>query len=159
MSDQATIDRATEAFYAAKRAARAGRKAFALSPDAGFVRTMQGAIAQYLEARGQGVSRDDAVKGLELELRGCWPKAVSKFLPVCGHCEDTGWMEHTCWDQHRCGREVCAKNAERQHLYVEPCVCANGDRMRKKVHSTEDAMAAAGRTKKRKSGGWRQAGS
>ena len=158
MSDLPIIDlqRATAEFYAAKQAARANRKAFAASPDSAFVKAMQSAIGQYLQARAQGVSRDDGIAGIEAELRGCWPKGVSKFTPDCPHCEDTGWMEHTCWAEHRCGRDVCAKNPEREHLYAEPCTCTKGDRMRPKSKSTEDAIAAVGRTAKRKPGSWRQ---
>lgn len=146
-------------FQAGKAAARASRQAFRQSPDSKFVRTMQAAISQYLTARTQGVSREDGIRGLEEELRGAWPKSVSKFKPGCDACEDTGWAEHTCWDQHRCGRRVCANNPDRQHLYVEPCHCPKGDAKRARVPVMEDAMAAAGRTqRKRKPGGWRQAG-
>ncbi len=156
MTDQSAIASATAEFYAAKHAARANRKAFAASSDSAFVNAMQGAIGQYLAMRAQGVSRDDGIAGLELELRDCWPKGVSKFAPNCPTCEDTGWSERTCWDQHRCGRPTCVKNPERQHLYVEPCTCPSGDRMRAKVKSTDDAIASAGRTAKRKPVSWQQ---
>lgn len=156
MSDQPAIDRATQEFYAAKKAVRANRRAFATSSDSAFIKAMQSAIAQYLQARAQGVSRDDGIAGLEEELRGCWPKSVSKFKPDCSVCEDTGWVEHMCWDQHRCGRLTCAKNPERQHLYVAPCGCTAGERMRARVREV-DGAAAAGRAK-RKPRKWQQIG-
>jgi hypothetical protein len=157
MSDVESIERAAVEVAEMRKSACAGRKAFAavFSP---FVRAMRKAMGLYLTARDQGVSREDAEKGLELEIRGCWPKGVSKFAPQCGSCDDTGWTEHTCWERHRCGREVCAKNPERQHLYVEPCGCANGDRMRKKIRTTEDALAAVGRTAKKRSGSFSRIG-
>jgi hypothetical protein len=158
MSDATAIERAAEEVTAMRKDAGAKRKAFVGTVASAFVRAMWKAMALYREARGQGVSREDAGNGLELEIRAAWPKGVSKFAPQCGSCDDTGWTEHTCWERHRCGREVCARNPERQHLYVEPCGCANGDRMRKKIRTTEDAIAAAGRTTKRKAGGWKQVG-
>ncbi len=154
MTDQPAIDRATAEFYAAKKAARTNRRAFAASPDSSFVHAMQGAIAQYLQARAQGVSRDDGIKGLELELRDCWPKAVSKFVPNCPHCEDTGYVEHTCWSEHRCGRLVCAENPEREHLYVTPCTCPKAHHP--KQRNEHDALTKVGRTAKRPTGAWRQ---
>lgn len=158
MSDQATIEQAATDLTLLRRTIRAKRRAFAASADSAFVKAMKHAMGLYLQARRDGVSREDAEKGLELEIRGCWPKGVSKFAPVCSHCGDTGWMEHTCWDQHRCGREVCAKNPERQHLYVEPCACQKGDRLRAKVATQDEATARAGRTAKRKAGNWKQVG-
>lgn len=158
MSDVESIDRAATELVEMRKAARTKRKAFAASVFSPFVRAMRKAMGLYLDARREGVSREDAEKGLELELREAWPKSVSKFAPACGSCDDTGWTEHTCWERHRCGRKVCADNPERQHLFVEPCGCAAGDRMRKKIRTTEDAIAAAGRTSKRKAGNWKQVG-
>lgn len=157
MNTQAA-DRAFVELAEAKKAARASRRAFAQSPISAFVRKMRAVITEYLKARLAGVSREDGIRGIEEELRGAWPKSVSKFRPNCDACDDTGYVEHTCWDQQRCGRRVCAANPERQHLYVEPCHCPNGDRMRAKVATTDDAIAAAGRTQKRKTRGWRQVG-
>ncbi len=132
----------------AKRAVRASRRAFARSSVSVFVRTMWDAIAQYLEARSQGVSREHGVKGLEEELRGAWPKSVSKFTVNCDACDDTGWREMTCWDRHQCGRETCAANPEKQHLYVVICDCGKGDRFRKRKFTDDDQIAAVGRTQK-----------
>lgn len=154
------IDRAREEFYEAKKAVREARKAFKQSPDAGFVRTMQDAISQYLEARRGGVTRDDAVKGLEEELRGVWPKPTTKFAPNCDACSDTGYRDMTCWHEQRCARKRCHEmHPGFEHAYVTPCECSAGDKMRPKVRTTyaEDAITQVGK-RKRKSGGWRQVG-
>jgi hypothetical protein len=132
--------------------ARSVRREFLTSPVSAFVRAMKGAITQYLAAREQGVSRQDGIRGLEEELRGAWPKSVSKFKPACDACDDTGYREWTCWDQQRCGREVCAKNPERTHLYVVPCDCAKGDRFRPKTFTPDDQLASVGRTHKKRGG-------
>lgn len=158
MSTEA-IDRAATELAEARKAARAIRRDFARSPESAFVRVMKGVITQYLQARKDGVSRDDGIRGIEEELRAAWPKSVSKFAPNCQACEDTGWMERTCWDQQRCSRKLCIDNPERQHLYVVPCHCAKGDRFRPRQFTPEDAIAVASRTKKKKPGGWRQVGS
>lgn len=159
MSVNAALDPSgVETFRENQQRARAGRAAFAHSPDSAFVRAMQGAISQYLKARDQGVNQEDGIRGIEEELRACWPKSVSKFVPECDACDDTGYRELTCWDRQQCGRKVCAANPERQHLYMVPCDCAKGGRMRERVKHTDDGIAAAARTPKRKSGGWRQAG-
>ena len=142
----------------AKQAVRASRRAFATSAASAFVRTMRGVIAQYLTARSEGVSREDGIKGVELELRSAWPKAVSKFRPNCDACDDTGYVEHVCWDQNRCGREVCARNPERQHGYVTICHCPKGDGKRPYTPSPEDALTAVGRTARKKPGSFRQVG-
>lgn len=153
MSEQTTIDRATAEFYDAKKAARKGRQAFAATVASVFVRAMQAALALYLKARDQGVSREDGIRGLEEELRAAWPKTVSKFKPTCDACEDTGFVDHVCWAQMRCGREVCAKNPERQHGYVEICHCTSGDRKRGRGPVTpDDAITAAGKTQRKRGG-------
>lgn len=160
MSDVTTIERAAEELVAMRKAAREKRKAFAASVFSVFERAMRKAITLYLKARKDGVSREDGIKGLEEELRAAWPKSVSKFAPACDACDDTGWTEHLCWADLRCGRKWCAASASSfQHLYVDPCACANGDRMRKRVQTTEDALVAVGRTQKRKARGWTQVGS
>lgn len=148
MSDD--TDRAELA--AEKKAVRHGRWAFLRSPLSAFVKTMQEAMRQYLAAREQGVSREDGIRGIKEELRGAWPKSVSKFTPTCHDCDDTGWRELVCWERQRCGREVCAKNPERQHAYVVPCDCERGDRKRKRTITTDDQLAAVGKTQPKKRG-------
>lgn len=141
----------------AKKAVRAARRAFVRSPASAFVKTMQAVLADYLKARASGLSREDGIAGIASSLREAWPKSVSKFRPACDACDDTGYVDHVCSDQIRCGREVCARNPERQHGYVTPCHCAKGDRVRPKVRQAEDALAAVGRTAKKR-GSWRQVG-
>jgi hypothetical protein len=136
----------------AAKEARKGRKAFAASPLSAFVRTMRKVITQYLGARASGVSQEDGIRGIEEELRAAWPKSVSKFVPDCNACDDTGWEEKTCWDQQRCGRRTCADNPARLHLYVVPCRCMKGDRFRPRVWQPEDQIAAVGKTQKAKRG-------
>ena len=138
--------------YDAAKEARKSRRDFAKGPLSTFVRVMQRVISQYLSARTQGVSQDDGIRGIEEELRAAWPKSVSKFRPDCDLCEDTGWEEKTCWDQHRCERKSCIDFPERQHPYVTPCRCIKGDRFRPKVWQAEDQIAAVGKTQKPKRG-------
>ncbi len=153
MSVNAALDPAgAQAYRDAQKAVRENRRAFAKSPASGFVKAMQHAIQQYLDARSQGVAREDACKGLEMELREAWPKSVSKFKPACDSCDDTGYVDHVCWDQHRCGREVCARNPDRQHAYVEICHCPKGDMKRPRQRGSDDAISGAGRTAKKKRG-------
>jgi hypothetical protein len=149
MSEPQTVN---SAFYAARKAARDARRAFAASGDSRFVQVMQSAMRQYVQARSQGVEREHAIKGLEEELRGAWPKSVSKFTPTCDACEDTGYREMTCWDRQRCGRKVCAVNPERVHLYAVPCNCATGDKMRTKYRAPEDELTRVGKTQKKRGG-------
>jgi hypothetical protein len=113
---------------------------------------MQGAVSQYLQARTEGVDREHAIAGLDAELRAAWPKSVSKFKPACDACDDTGYREMTCWDSQRCGREVCARNPERQHAYVVSCDCVKGDRFRPKTFTPDDQLASVGRTQKKRGG-------
>lgn len=136
----------------AAKAARASRRAFASSPVSAFVRKMRDVIALFLRAREEGVSREDGIRGIEEELRAAWPKTVSKFKPACDECDDTGWREMVCWDRQRCGRKLCAANPERQHAYVVACECAAGDRMRRRQRTTDDDLAAVGKTAKKRGG-------
>lgn len=152
------IDRAYEELAEAKKAARAGRNAFRAEPILSlFVRTMRKAMQLYRDARAQGIAREDARRGLEEELRGAWPKSVSKFRPNCDACDDTGYREMACWDQQRCFRKVCAANPEKQHSYVVPCECPKGDRFRPRTFTSGDELTAVGKTRKKR--GWRQVGS
>jgi hypothetical protein len=143
----------------AKRAVRASRRAFATSPQSAFVRTMRAVMDDYTKARQSGVSREDALRGLELELRSAWPKDVSKFRPGCDACDDTGYVDHVCWDQNRCGRQSCVRHPESQHGYVTVCHCLKGDRFRQKVRAAEDDIAAAVKTQRKKNRGFQRMGS
>ena len=142
----------------AKKAVKASRRAFTKSTDSVFVKAMKAVMSQYLQARAQGVSRDDGIKGIEAELRDAWPNAVSKFGLDCQACDDTGFVEHTCWHEQRCGRRVCALNPEYQHAYVTFCHCPKGDRKRPKQRAPEDDLASVGKTAKKRGGFTRMGG-
>jgi hypothetical protein len=141
-----------------KRDVRKARRAFAKSTDGAFVRAMREAMGEFERMRSEGVSREDACRGIEAVLREVWPHRPSKFAPRCGECADTGYREMVCWDQQRCGREVCAMNPEKQHAYVVPCECPAGDRIRPKFRTSDDDLAAVGRTMKRKPRGFSRLG-
>ena len=103
------------------------------------------------------VARQSGRSVSEAELRDCGLFRPTKFPPACETCEDTGYMDRTCWDRHRCQRETCVTYPERQHSYVEPCHCPKGDRFRVKVRSSTDELASVGKVAKKKTG-WRQVG-
>lgn len=144
-----------------QRAVLASRRQFEQSIDSEFVREMKAATDEYLKAREAGVSKDDAVKGLELVLRSVWQKPVSKFHEDCEVCQDTGWQTRFCTHDMRCGRKVCREqHPSHEHRYVEPCACPAGDRFRPRGPATDpdDAIAQAARGKRKKATGWRQVG-
>jgi len=143
---------------AVKKTIRANRRAFAQTHSA-FVKAMWSAMAQYSQAIQQGMGRDVAARGLEEEIRGVWPKSVSKFKPACDSCDDTGYIDRVCWDRHRCSREVCQRNPERQHNYVEICHCPKGDAKRPKMFHQDDGIASAARAGKKKPRGFTRFGS
>jgi hypothetical protein len=112
-----------------------------------FVRKMQTVMDDYLAARAAGLSRMDAVRGIEAELRSVWPHRQTKFGPQCDACEDIGWREQTCWADHRCGRASCANgHPGYEHLYVVACECPKGDVRAGRGMATPDAVADAMRT-------------
>lgn len=42
----------------------------------------------------------------------------------CKTCHDSGWIEHLCAAQHRCGRRFCAEMGEKhEHTYYAACLC------------------------------------
>ena len=138
---------------ALRQQARQARRAFASEPVSAFVRTMRDVMAQYLRARAEGVSREDAVRGIEAELREAWPGNTSKFVPDCAFCDDTGWREHVCTEALRCGRERCARQHPAwEHPYVASCGCQTGQTHRRRVQTPDDAVNATGRTQKPKKG-------
>lgn len=108
-------------------------------------------MVEYLKYRAQGWSQADAIAGIEGILRECWPKPTTKF-PACADCDATGWRGMTCWSEHRCGRRWCVdRHPSWEHHYVVPCDCPSGDRHRAKAVSSDEAVAAVGRTAKKKS--------
>lgn len=140
-----------------KWAAIKARKAFA-AVYTPFVNAMQTVIRAYLEARRQGISRDDASKGVEEVLRSAWPGRPTKFPHKCDACEDTGYEEHVCRPYVRCTREKCNQKGEAwQHLYVTPCQCEKGDKFRPKVYQPQEAAQSVGKVRKPRTG-WNRMG-
>jgi len=132
---------------ASAKASRTARSAFKKNSSA-FVRAMQSAMREYLAMRGQGVERDDAIRGVELVLRETWPAKPTKF-PPCDLCGDTGWSERVCQAYARCQRALCSERGDGwEHRYVIPCSCPRGDRFRPRPKGEPEAIAAAGKVKK-----------
>jgi hypothetical protein len=130
-----------------KAEAREARRAFRSGPEHGLAHSLRTAMTDYQQMRGQGVSQEDACRGIETILRDVFPQ--TKFPPRCEVCADTGWEEQVCDDGHRCGRRWCAHTEETYtHPYVQPCVCPSGDTVRQRP---ADAAVIAGRTTRRKS--------
>lgn len=138
---------------ALREQAKQGRRAFALTPLSRFVQKMQEVMRDYLKARESGVSREDAVLGIEEVLRAEWPRKPSKFK-TCDGCDDTGWHLMFCTHEMRCQRPVCQeKHPAWEHTYVVPCDCAKGDPFRRSglrpERSLDDELSGVGKTKKR----------
>lgn len=117
-----------------------------------LAKELWGAMTEYHKMRAAGLSRIDAVKGLETVLRALWPLPPTKFEPRCQNCEDTGYSQRLCWDQERCGRKFCANHAEYEHPYVEPCFCLSGERHKARTASAADVAASLGKVSKPKRG-------
>jgi hypothetical protein len=144
-------DALRDAHQQLRREARANRRAFATSPEGGIARQLTKAMGDYHRMRTEGVSREDACRGLELVLRDAFQ--LSKFPPACLECDDSGWREMACWSEQRCGRRLCATaHPAHEHRYVVPCDCSAGDKHRPKRYAPEDEIARVGRMPKRKSG-------
>jgi hypothetical protein len=140
-----------------RKLARDGRKAFMASPLSRFVVKMREVMADYLNAREAGVSRDDAVRGIEAVLREEWPQRVSKF-EHCGACDGTGWRMTECVHGMRCSRYRCGiAESSWFHTYAVPCDCASGDKHRKRLVQVDD-LAAAGKTRRKKPSGFTRTG-
>jgi hypothetical protein len=149
------IDAVREAHDALRKTARAHRRAFAASPLSAFVTAMRAAMDEYRTFRREGVSRDDACRGLEAVLRDAWPHQASKFDDACPDCADTGWRERFCDQNLRCGRRRCALHPEVEHAYVTSCSCPAGARLRQRPRVESDAVVAAGRVQKPRKGFFR----
>jgi uncharacterized protein YegP (UPF0339 family) len=141
----------------ARAAAWKARQEFKKSPEGKFTRSMKAAMGEYLRMREQGVSRDDAVKGIEAVLRATWP-FKTREKQTCDSCDGTGWRLKVCQHMARCARERICWQAEPEweHDYVVPCDCELGDRFKPAVRSAEQELASVGRKKPAKSGGWRK---
>lgn len=147
---------------ALRRSASAARKAFAASPLSRFVRKMREVMRDYLKARSEGVSREDAVKGIEEVLRAEWPKRPSQFK-TCDGCDNTGWRLTECSHRMRCNRYNCGiAEPSWAHDYVVPCECPKGDPFRRsgqpKYIAPDDDLTSAGKTRGKKSRGFTRFG-
>jgi hypothetical protein len=132
----------------ARRKATTARTVTARSP---FVKAMIEAQAEYLSMRDQGVSQEDAIKGLEHVLREVWPKHPTKF-PVCEDCDGTGWADRQCRQYMRCERERCHEKGDSwQHRYIVPCDCPRGDRFRPHASNPDEGFDHVGKSPKPKS--------
>jgi len=117
-----------------------------------FVRACMDAMDQYRAFRSQGVSREDAIKGLETVLRDVWPKNVSKFPPSCDACEDTGYIGKVCAPYVRCERQNCQRHGEDwQHRYVVMCHCEKGEAFKRaelRKHAHDEPEITIGKVNK-----------
>lgn len=139
--------------------ARQQRREFATSNAGRVAREINGAVIEYLQMRAQGVSFEDGCKGLEEILRSSGLFRLTKFLPACDTCGDTGWRYRYCTHQHRCRRRSCEdSHPAQEHLYVEPCSCEKGEQRQKRVMELDDEIAAASRVAKRKRTGFSRFG-
>lgn len=104
--------------------ARERRRTFANSAESRFVRTMKTVMKDYLQARAEGLSRADGLKGIEAVVREVWPMRPTRFGPTCAACDDTGWRLLACTHAARCGRRQCSDREESYaHDMVTPCAC------------------------------------
>jgi hypothetical protein len=132
------------------------RLAFARSTEGRFGPVMRKAMDQFHRMRTEGVSREDAIRGIDAELRDSWPFPPTKF-PACSGCDGTGWRITTCTHQARCGRErPCSlQTPDFEHDYAVECECTAGERFRKqRFDNPEEHLAAVGRRQKAKPRGF-----
>lgn len=144
---------------AAKRSATLNRSKFIRSPEGQFARLMMAAMREYHRMRDEGVSREDAIRGVEIELRDSWPlRRIARAEPCVG-CGGTGWRLTSCDYSLRCQRENCQSTPpEWTHPYVVPCDCELGDRFRPSANANFDPLASVGRSKKKKEKTWTRLG-
>jgi hypothetical protein len=140
--------------------ARHRRSRFERSKFGPFTRKLDGVMGEYLAARKQGLGRDICVNGLLEFIKSDWPMPLTKFLPDCEECQDSGRRVMTCWDQQRCGRKRCAlQHPSFEHSYVVPCDCVKGDRFRPRTYAADDQLEAVGKpSKPKKKSTWKRMG-
>lgn len=127
-----------------KAEVRTRRKTFATGPEQGIARQLERAMDEYRKMRAEGVSREDACRGIEAVLRDVFP--LTKFPPKCDVCDDTGWEYRTCNHAHRCGRWRCSEAAQNEeHNYVTRCTCPLGEAHRPTSGGGEDAITRTGK--------------
>lgn len=146
MSDE--LVNALVEFTSARQVARANRAAFKKSPASKFVKSMQAAMREYERMLSEGVSSDDAERGIEAVLHDTWPHTPRRS-DTCGTCDGTGWRERLCQHAVRCNRKKCGLSEPQwEHAYVVPCDCVDGDRHRAKIPTGEDSLVSVGRSKR-----------
>src|SRR3990167_11123563 len=85
------------------------------------------ALSEYRAMRKAGVSRDDAIKGLELVLRDHLPKGRGEpWHYYCSDCQDTGLRRIEIERLHRRGKPDPIDLYGEPASYLEPCICAQG---------------------------------
>jgi hypothetical protein len=108
------------------------------------------AVAEFRRMRREGVSVQDAAKGIEYVLRDAWPVTIPEDDPrlhrACLTCDDTGWEPYTA--RHRAVREPVQ--------FVRFCHCLRGQNRLRNCEksdpkSDEDALIS-GAAQRRKSG-------
>lgn len=93
-------------------------------PQSPPVAELQAAMDDFLVMRAAGVTREDAVKGLEGLLRALMPMARAEPWHFdCNVCDDSGFELRTCYPDMRepCGMRSCRK--QREHTYTVRCAC------------------------------------
>jgi hypothetical protein len=134
------------------RDVRDKRRNFTQAPVGKLAKRMFDALGEYLEYRKAGVSREDAVKGIEAVLREEIP--LSPFRDdECVNCDDTGFEIKTCSRFRRCGRNSCLrKPAEYEHQFADLCTCTEGQKraQRQAEPGSPDDLASVGRSRARR---------
>lgn len=86
-----------------------------------FAKAMLACMRDYKQARAEGLSQAEAVKGIEAVVREVWPRPRSEpWRYLCNACGDTGWQE-VMRHSRIYGEDV---------PYVDYCTCQEGQRMR-----------------------------
>lgn len=107
------------------------------------VKDLADAMTDYHAMRKAGVSRDDAVKGLEGLLRVLMP--MSRAEPWhydCEACLDTGFELRTCYPESgHCGMPKC--RGAREHPYTVRCACWSTNRTLQRMRERTFGTAAS----------------
>jgi hypothetical protein len=93
------------------------------------VQQLAEATNDYLAMRRAGVSREDAVRGLEGLLRAFLvPGRSQPWRDECEACGDSGWEVRTCYTDQgpACGVRGCHR--DREHTYAVACSCRETNR-------------------------------
>lgn len=138
---------------------RQQRREFAGSVEGKFATVMWNAVKSYLRMREEGVPREDALKGLELVVREHWPRGRQReWKYLCDDCRDTGWKSGRCRPYARCKPDHDYLDADREHDFVSPCHCGQGDRFRRQSADMDSEAELAKVGRKRKTTNWSRPG-